>query len=353
MFNNSNKYILSVIGPLLAIIASLAVGAVFIIVIGKNPFEVYGILLAETLGNSYGIGQVLFKTTPLIFTGLAVAFAFKAGLFNIGAEGQLNIGAFATAWAGFTFTTLPSYLLIPVCIAAGIAGGGLWGGIAGYLKARFGSHEVINTIMLNFVAAALVSYLVNEVYSVPATIHTPEISPSANIIRFDNITGLFSGSPFNLSFLIALLCCGLLYWVIRKTPFGYEVRTLGLNRSAAEYAKMNIRKLTISTMFISGALAGLVGSNFVMGYKHYFELGFSEGAGYIGIAVALIARNNPFAVILVAFFFGILEYGGLTINTIVPKELVAILQAILIFFTIIIAKIIERINLKPKTLLNA
>jgi simple sugar transport system permease protein len=323
-------------------------GAVFILIIGKNPFEVYSILIIETLGNSYGIGQVLFKTTPLIFTGLAVAFAFKAGLFNIGAEGQLNIGAFFTAWVGFTFASLPSYLIIPLCIIAGIIGGGVWGGIAGYLKAKFGSHEVINTIMLNFIAAALVSYLVNEVYNIPATIHTPEISASAYIARFDSFTGLFKGSPYNMSFLIALLCCGIMYYVIWKTPFGYEIKTLGLNRRAAEYARMKIEKLIISSMFISGAFAGLVGCNFVLGYKHYFELGFSEGAGYIGIAVALIARNNPFALILVAFFFGILEYGGLTINTIVPKELVAILQAILIFFTIIIAKILDRTKLNPK-----
>ena len=143
---NFNKYLINILGPITAIIASLIAGAVFILAIGKNPIEVYNILITQTLGNSYGIGQVLFKTTPLIFTGLAVAFAFKAGLFNIGAEGQLNIGAFATAWVGFTLTVLPSYLLIPLCLIAGVLGGGLWGGIAGYLKAKFGSHEVINTI---------------------------------------------------------------------------------------------------------------------------------------------------------------------------------------------------------------
>ena len=345
---NINKYIVPVIGPVIAIILSILIGAFFIAVIGKDPLEVYNILIVETLGNSYGIGQVLFKTTPLIFTGLAVAFAFKAGLFNIGAEGQLNVGAFTTAWVGFTFSPLPGYLLLPLCLLGGIIGGGLWGGIAGYLKARFGSHEVINTIMLNFIAAALVSYLVNNVYNVPATVHTPEISSSAQIARFDSLIGIFKGSPFNLSFLIALLCCAVMYYLTTKTPFGYKVKTLGLNRHAAEYARMNISRLIIASMTISGALAGLVGCNYVLGYKHYFELGFSEGAGYIGIAVALIARNNPWVIILVAFFFGVLEYGGLTINTLVPKELVTILQAILIFFTIIFAKIFERMKLHTK-----
>jgi len=344
--NKMKKYLRSVISPLIAIILSLLIGAIFISIVGKNPVEVYSRLFAGTLGNSYGIGQVLFKSTPLIFTGLAVAFAFKAGLFNIGAEGQVIIGAFFSAWAGFTFITLPAVILLPLSILAGFLGGAFWGGIAGYLKAKFGSHEVINTIMLNFIAAALVSYLVNEVYNVQATVHTPEISPSAYIARFDSFTGLFKGSPFNLSILIAILACLVFYVVIRKTPYGYEITTLGLNKHAAEYAKMNVKGLIFSSMAISGGLAGLAGINFVNGYKHYFELGFSEGVGYIGIAVALIAKNNPVGVILVSIFFGILEYGGLTVNTIVPKELVTMLQAIVIFFVIIISKILEKKKFK-------
>ena len=336
------KYTSQLRGPLIAVFLSLLVGALFIAGIGKNPFEVYWILISETLGSSYGIGQVLFKATPLIFTGLAVAIAFKAGLFNIGAEGQLIIGTFATAWTGFTFTFLPAYLLLPLSIVMGIIGGAFWGAIAGYLKARFGSHEVINTIMLNFIAAALVSYFVNEIYNVPATIHTPEISPAAQIARLDSITGYFKGSPFNLSFFIAIACCVIMYFLIGKTPLGYEIRTLGLNKNAAEYAHMNAGGLTVLSMAISGGFAGLAGTNFVSGYKHYYELGFSEGAGYIGIAVALIAGNNPAGIIVAAIFFGILEYGGLAVNTIVPKELVTMLQAILIFFMIIITRIMEK-----------
>jgi len=344
--NKLKKYSRSIIGPLIAIILSLLIGAIFISIVGNNPVDVYLRLFGETLGNSYGIGQVLFKSTPLIFTGLAVAFAFKAGLFNIGAEGQVIIGAFCSALIGFTFIGLPAAILLPLSILAGFIGGAIWGGIAGYLKAIYGSHEVINTIMLNFVAAALVSYFVNEVFNVQATVHTPEISPSSYIARFDSITGLFKGSPFNLSFLIALLACGVFYIIINKTKFGYNVTTLGLNRHAAEYAKMKIKWLTFSSMAISGGLAGLGGTNFVNGYKHYFELGFSEGVGYIGIAVALIAKNNPLGVILVSIFFGILEYGGLTVNTIVPKELVTMLQAIVIFFVIIISKILEKKKFK-------
>jgi len=325
----------------LSIVLALSVGAVFIALLGKNPFEVYHLLITGTLGNTYGIGQVMFKATPLIFTGLSVAIAFKAGLFNIGAEGQMNIGAFAAAWVGFTFMSLPWYLLIPLSIAAAFAGGALWASIAGVLKARFGSHEVINTIMLNFIAFALVSYLVNNVYLVPATVHTPEISPAAHLARFDEVTGLFKGSPFNTSFLIAFFACGLMYLLVKKTPLGYEINTLGLNKGAAEYSKMNIKKLLVLAMLFAGGSAGLAGLNFVNGYKHYFELGFSENAGYIGIAVALIARNNPWAIIPVAVFFGILEYGGLTINTLIPKEMITILQALIILIVISVNQFIS------------
>jgi len=343
------KYSQSILSSAIAIICSLIIGGILIAVIGQNPFEVYIKLFADTLGNTYGIGQVLFKATTLILTGLSVAFAFKAGLFNIGAEGQMNIGAFAAAWIGFTFVSLPWFILIPLSILAGFIGGAFWASIAGFLKARFGSHEVINTIMLNFIALALVSYLVNNAYLVPATIHTPEISPNAHLQRFDVLTGLFKGSPFNLTFIVALSACLVMYYLIWKTPLGYEINTLGLNKNAAEYAKMNVKKLTILSMAIAGGFAGLGGLNFVNGYKHYFELGFSENAGYIGIAVALIARNHPFAIIIVAVFFGILEYGGLTINTIVPKEIVTILQAIIILFIITVSRLFEKRTFKFKT----
>lgn len=340
------KFFFPVAGPLAAIIISLLIGAVIISLIGKNPVEVYSLLFSGTLANSYGIGQVLFKATPLIFTGLSVAFAFKAGLFNIGAEGQMIIGGFTAAWAGFTFYYLPWFILIPLTILFAFIGGAFWAFIAGYLKAKYGSHEVINTIMLNFIAAALVSYLINDIFNVPATIHSPEVSGNSFLARFDLLTGFFKGSPFNISFILALICCLIFFVFINKTAEGYRIRALGLNKYAAEYARMNVKKLVILTMCISGGIAGLASTNFIFGYKHYYELGFTDGAGYIGIAVALIARNNPFAVILIAFFFGILEYGGLTINTIVPKELVNILQAVLILLVITIVKIIDMLKIR-------
>ncbi len=339
--------------PILAVALSFAIGAIFIVIVGQNPFEVYSTLFSQTLGTSYGIGQLLFKTTPLIFAGLSVALCFRAGLFNIGAEGQLQIGAFATALVGMYTMGVPPVIEIPLLILAGMIGGGLWGFIPGYLKAKTGAHEVINTIMLNFVAAALVSYFVTNVYNVPATVHTPPISPTGRLPRFDALFSGFEGSPVNFSILIALLAAVFVWYYIDRTRYGYELRVVGLNPKAAEYGGISVAKNIIVSMTIGGAIAGLVGTNFVMGYKYYFEEGFSIGTGFMGIAVALLGNNNPFGVILAALLFGMLEYGGLVINTMVPKELVSILQAIVIIFVISSNKIFRRILvnfLKKRTL---
>lgn len=330
------------IGPSLALLISFSIGGVFILLIGKNPLEVYQMLFTETLGNSYGIGQVLFKATPLIFTGLSAAIAFRAGLFNIGAEGQLVVGAFLTGITGFLFSPLPSFILLPLCLFAGITGGAIWGMIPGFMKAKFGAHEVINTIMMNFIAVALVSYMMNNHFAVPATIHTPLIAPAAELPRLDSFSDTFRGSPVNMSLFIALLLCFVIYHVLWKTRLGYEFRVMGLSPTAAEYAKINLQTKTVLAMAIAGGCAGLVGSNYILGYKHYYELGSAEGVGFVGIAVALLGRNHPAGIIAASFFFGILEYGGLTINTIVPKELMNIMQAVVIIFVVVLSKLLDR-----------
>jgi len=340
--NNYQYRLIQLASILFAVFLSFIIGGIFIAFVGKDPIEVYGRFFSQTLGTTYGIGQILFKSTSLMFTGLSAAICFRAGLFNIGAEGQLTIGAFATAFVGFAFGMLPSFLLLPLCLLAGIIGGALWGAIPGILKARFGAHEVINTIMMNFIAAALASYMVSNVLLVPATVHTPQIAQAAELLRLDTFISAFRGSPVNISFIIACITCVLTYYFLQKTPYGYSLRATGLSPDAAEYGHINTKKQTIIALSIGGAVAGLVGSNFVLGYKHYFELGFSEGAGFIGIAVALLARNHPIGIIFTSFFFGMLEYGSLTINTIVPKELVNILQAIVIIFIIVLTKVVNQ-----------
>lgn len=326
------------ITPTIALVLSFIVGGGFIYLTGNNPLLVYERLFSETLGSWYGVGQVLFKATTLICTGMAAAISFRSGLFNIGGEGQLIVGGFLMALVGFTFPTLPAVVLLPLCLCAGLLGGGVWGAIPGILKARFGSHEVINTIMLNFIAAAIVSYLVNSVFVVPATIHTPPVGESAYLPRLGEFLAALRSSPVNMALFVSLAAATFMWYLLWKHRIGYELRATGLSPRAAEYAGINVGKQTILAMTIAGAMAGLGGANFVLGYKHYYEIGFSDGAGFMGIAVALLGRNHPFGIVLAAFFFGMLEYGGLAINTMVPKELVNILQAIVIIFVLVFSK---------------
>jgi len=332
----------SSLAPALAFVIALAAGALFILAVGRDPISVYTILFSETLGTWYGIGQVLFKATPLIFTGLSAAVGFRAGLFNVGADGQLAVGSLMTAAAGAALPASSPMFLIPACILAGMAGGALWGAIPGYLKARFGSHEVINTIMMNFVAAALISYVVNNFFSVPATVHTPPIRPGAELPRLDVVSGVFRGSPVNLSLLLAALACAAFAFMLKRTTLGYELRVIGANIHAATYAHIAVRSRIIVAMAIAGACSGLVGSNMVLGYKHYYEIGFGEGMGFLGIAVALVGQNHPAGIVVAALFFGLLEYGGLTINGMVPKELVTILQAFVILLVIVLTKVLRK-----------
>jgi ABC-type uncharacterized transport system permease subunit len=333
-----------VIVPIIAVIISLIVGGIFILAVGQNPIRVYELLFAGTFGsiyqiNWYGVGQVLFNATPLIFTGLAVAIAFQSGLFNIGAEGQLYIGAFLTALVGTMLPTFPSILVIPLCIIAGFIGGGVWGLIPGILKARLGVHEVINTIMLNFIAVAIVAYFGEQYFYLPATVHTGEIGANAVITRLQVWFPIFQGSLVNASLFLALGCALLSYILIRKTRLGYELRAVGLSPSAAEYAGIKVKRITALAMMISGGLAGLVGTNFVLGYKHFFEDGFSSGVGFMGIAVALLGRNQPGGVIAAGILFGALSHGGLVINTLVPKELIEVLQGIIIIMVVLSTQI--------------
>ena len=328
--------------PLLAVALSLAVGAIFIFAIGEDPLAIYALMLRQSLGTGYGLGQTLFKATPLIFTGLAVALGFRAGLFNIGAEGQLYLGGLAAALTGVALAGLPAALLLPLALLAAAAAGAAWGAIPGVLKARFGAHEVINTIMLNFIAFALASFVGRFVFE-PATVRTASVGTGAEIARLDGLLPALHGSPVNLSLLLALLVVAGTNLLLFGTRLGYELRAVGLNATAAEYGGVSIGRTQVVAMALSGALAGLGGVNFVLGYKHYFELGFSAGAGFLGIAVALLGRNHPVGVVVAALFFGALSYGGLVINQQVPKELVEVLQALVILLAISAQVLMERL----------
>lgn len=324
--------------PLIAVVAAFIVGGILILIIGDSPLETYTLLFGSALSWPDGIGYTLFYATPLIFTGLAVLVAFRCGLLNIGAEGQLYMGAFATAWVGITFANLSAWFLIPMCFVAAILAGGVWGAIPGVLKARFGSHEVINTIMLNFVAVALLSYFTQYHYKIPGDpiMQTAPIGWGAHLARLGKfIPGLPERIPVNLAFVLALLCCLLVYLFLWRTKWGYDLRSTGANPSAAEYGGISIRKQIVIAMTLSGALAGMVGINEVLGYRYRYYDGFSDNYGFTGIAVALLGRNHPVGVIVSALLFAMLQRGGIPVDaftTLVTKDIVQVIQAVIILF---------------------
>ncbi|MFH1144052.1 MAG: ABC transporter permease, partial [Candidatus Eisenbacteria bacterium] len=286
-------------------------------------------LLGERFG-AYAWGQVLYKATFLIFTGLSVALAFQAGLFNIGAEGQAVVGSLACAVGGIALAGSPGAVQLPGTLAAAFAGGALWGFLPGWLKARWGSHEVINTIMLNFVALALANFVVTRYLGLPETVRTAEIGSGAALPRLHDAIPAMRGSAANLSLFLACGCALLAHLFLHHTPAGLSLRAVGRGRRQSWMLGIAPGRRIILAFSLAGGLAGLVGANFVMGYKHYYEDGFTGGIGFLGIAVALLARNEPLAVVPVALLFGLLSQAGLIVNTLLPREIVEILTGMIL-----------------------
>ncbi|MGZ3425884.1 MAG: ABC transporter permease [Polyangia bacterium] len=316
--------------PSWATLIALAAASLLIIAVGGAPLPVYRLLLAGTWGNGYGIGQVLFKTTPLIFTGLSVSLALRAGLFNIGAEGQLTVGAFLTALVGAHAASLPAAVAVPLALVAGAAGGAFVGAIAGALKAWRGAHEVINTIMLNVIVRAVMVGLGAHLFE-REQIHTAPIARSAELPRLSNWIAALHGSAANAALLFAVAVALGAWWLVERTRVGFRLRAVGASPDAAATGGISVPRVQFFTLALSGAVAGLVGANFVLGYKHYYEDGFSGGIGYIGIAVAVLGGARPLGVVLAALLFGTLSQGALAVNAVVPKEIVDVLTAVIIF----------------------
>lgn len=320
----------AIIPPLVALLLAAVVGDALILSFGQSPGAVYKLLLDGTWGNAYGFGQVLYKATTLTFTGLAVGLGLRAGLFNIGAESQLAAGGFVAALAGLLLPAgIPALLCLPVYLLAAALGGGVVGAVPGVLKARFGAHEVIVTIMLNFVVLALLNYLVSAKLHVPDTLHTPELKSGA-LPRLSDLASPFHGSAANATILLAIATAIVLGWYLFRTRRGFELRSVGLQPAAAEYAGVHVAGVTWRALAVSGAIAGLGGLNYVLGYKHYYEEGFATGAGFLGIAVALVGRSHPAGIVVAALLFATLSQGGLAVNALVPKQMVDVLQAVVI-----------------------
>lgn len=294
----------------------------------------------------YPIAESLVASTPYIFAGLAVAVGFRCGLFNIGAEGQIFIGAICSVWVGFAVKGLPAIVHIPLAMLAGAAGGAAWAFIPAILKAKTGAHEVINTIMMNYVAFRLSEWLLNGPLMRPGTFNpvSPFIEKSAELPRFfpDPIR-------FHLGFFIALAVAAFIYWLLFKTTLGFEIRTVGANPNAAKYAGMSITRNLVLALCLSGALAGMAGANEVLGVNHNLANAFSSGYGFDSIALALLGKSHPLGVVLASLLFGTLRSGATRMQNVarIPIDIISVIQALVIAF--IAAPAIIRMLYRLKT----
>jgi simple sugar transport system permease protein len=370
--------------PILAIFSGLVIGGLIIILttedfytaFGQSPFAALGVAwravyeaYAALFTGSFGdpakiiaalqsgdadamrrafnpIFESLVASTPLIFAGLAVALGFQSGLFNIGAEGQLFMGAIFATFVGYAFTGLPAIIHIPLALLAGMLGGAIWGFIPGWLKAKTGGHEVINTIMMNFIAFRFSEWLLRGPMKRPESFNpiSPNIQDSAMLPSFFQ-----SPIRFHLGFFIALIVAYLVYWFLYKTKWGFNFRAVGANPNAARYSGMSIAVTIVAAMSLSGALAGLAGTNEVLGVNHNLALAFSSGYGFDAIALALLGKSHPLGVVLASLLFGTLRNGATRMQLAagIPIDIISVLQAMILVF-IAAPAIIRTIYRLPK-----
>jgi general nucleoside transport system permease protein len=355
--------------PLLAIFTGLVVGGFIIILTSEQVYEAFGVSLRAVLQAAWEsvsvayralftgslgdparivaaiqsgdelairrafnpISESLVSSTPYIFAGLAVALGFRAGMFNIGVEGQLFIGAIFAAFVGYSVTGLPTIIHLPLALLAGAVGGGLWGFIPGWLKAKTGGHEVINTIMMNYIAFRLSDWLLTGPMKRPDSFNpvSPTIQETAILPRFFD-----TPLRFHLGFFVALGVAWLVYWFLFKTKWGFFLRTVGANPHAARYAGMSIVVGMVLAMTLSGMLAGLAGANEVLGVNYNLAMAFSAGYGFDAIALALLGKSHPLGVVLAALLFGTLRSGALRMQLAagIPVDIISVLQALILAF---------------------
>jgi len=313
--------------PVLSVIVALAIGGILVYIQGSNPLLAYLVLFTTAFGSVDGIATTLAKATPLVLSGLAVAICLRAGLFNIGAQGQLISGALASAWAGYYFVGLPMFIHIPLALLFGAFFGALVALIAGVLKAYRGVHEVITTIMLNSIVIALADYLASTPFKEPdqPLTRTPKIEDSA---RIPDVFGL----PFG--FFIAVIVSYIFWWILKNTTTGFRIETIGRNKNAGWYAGISIKRVVILSMLLGGAVAGVAGAIETLSIVGRFEPAFNAGLGFDGITVALLARANPLGVIPAAILIGGMRASGSTVQfeAGVAPEIVDLLLALILFF---------------------
>ena len=324
--------------PVLNLLSALLVAALVIHLLGESPGESLAILLNSAVINPEGLSYTLFYASTFVFTGLAVSVAMKAGLFNIGAEGQMYLGGLGLTLAMLSFDqTLPAWLLIPVAMLGSAIFGAAWAFLPGYLQAKRGSHVVVTTIMFNFIAASLMNFIIVK-YLIPEGEQNPASRVFADAGAMPRLGEWFPAlgdTPLNVSFLlaiVALVIYGVMMW---RSSWGYELRATGLNQHAAHYAGVRISRMIVNAMLISGALAGLAAVNSIMGSTHYLSLNFPAGAGFVGIAIALMGRQHPVGILLSSVLFGALIQGGFDLSLEkpnIPQETFIFIQGLIILF---------------------
>lgn len=351
--------LLQTVTPVIAVLFAVLVSSALILFIGKDPLEVYQIMVEFSFGRVDSIGAILFNATPLIFSGLSVAIGFRLGLFNIGAEGQYFMGALCAAVVGFSFSGMPMIIHLPLAIIAAMLGGALWALVPIYLKLKRGVHEVISTIMLNYIAYSLIHYLITDIFMdndqhIPEgtgspLIRTPKLLASVLMPKMQGFLSLFGiDLPnyvyLNWFFVVALVLAAGIYYLVARTPFGFQMRAVGSSPGAAEASGIKPDQVYLRGFLLSGAIAGLVGLSHLLCFYGYMDLDFPKSLGFNGIAVALMGNNNPFGIVVSALLFGFLSRGAEGIQTFlgIPMEVVVIMQGTIILSVVVAASILGR-----------
>ncbi len=329
------KVLLSLIRPLLAVLGAVIVSALFLLVFGYSPIEAAAAMWESSFKNLRTFGNLLNNAAPLLFTGLAVAVAYRSSVFNIGAEGQFLLGAVAATWVGITFTSLPGFILIPAMLIAGTIAGAAWAFIPAFLKAKYAISEIITTIMFSYIALQLVGFLVRSVMR-----DTEQAEPQSYTIAEQGFLPYpITDSKAHPGFFVGIIIAILLFIFLFKTYHGFELRAVGFNNTASRYAGISVTRVTISTMLISGGLAGLGGAFVLTGSTHYLLETISSGYGYTAIAVSILVGNNPIGVIFSSLLFGFLSTGaqGLQRDLGLSASFASIMQGIIIIFVAVAA----------------
>lgn len=323
----------AVLFPLCSILLGLAAGGLLMLLLDHNPLKIYGVIFSYAFRDIYNIADIFAKATPLILTGLAFAFAFRAGLFNIGAQGQFYLGAVASAACALAFPELPPVLLLPACALAAMLAGGLWGGFAGFCKARFNANEFLVSMMSTYVAVAILDFLVRG----PLREAKGEYPQTDVLTESAWIPSVFQGTRFHWGFFLALAVAAAAWVILWRTSLGFRIRAVGRNRHAARFAGMNEKRIFVSVFLISGAFAGLAGFMEVNGVQRMVVQGFNPLLGSEGIGIAILGNAHPLGVVLSALLFGALKVGGILVTqtSTIPSSIIAILEGFVMLFVVL------------------